>query len=258
MSTPHRSIITFLLDRSSSMQTCKPATIEAFNAYLAGLQAEADAQIDFTFLQFDTVSLDKLCVGIPVKDARPLTDATYQPRRGTPLIDASVKTIKAVADALTKRDDKPRVVVCIQTDGEENSSRDHTWEELRTLIAAKQAEGWEFNFMGAGIDAYQQGAKMGIAAVNTVSYDSASLESTRSVFRATAENASAFSARRASGTAYSMSQRTAAGDRFAGRLGATLAPTPNPTPAPLDLYSSTRSLSHPAHGPLDLDLSTSG
>lgn len=247
MSNKPTSLVTFLLDRSGSMSACKAATIEAFNGYLGGLQAELDAKISFTFLQFDTGSLDKLCVAIPVSDARPLSDVTYQPRGGTPLIDAAVKTINAVAVALASRDDRPKVVVCIQTDGEENASTEHSWEELRGLITAKTEEGWQFNFMGAGIDAYDQGAKMGIGALNTVSYDSADLASTRSVFAASASNAASFSAGRSANTEYSMSQRAASGDRF------WTGGTPNVMPpaaqsiasAPLDLSASSTSIPTP-------------
>jgi uncharacterized protein YegL len=214
-SSKSHSLITFLLDRSGSMASCKGATIEAFNAYVSGLQNERDAEIDFTFLQFDTQSLDKIHVAVPVKDAEPLTNASYQPRGGTPLIDAAVKTINAVADSLTKRDDRPKVVICIQTDGEENSSTENTWEGLKALIGQKQADGWQFNFMGAGIDAYAQGMKMGIMAESTMSYDHTSHAKTASAFQSMAASAASFSAGRTSNTNLSMSARGAAGDMHA-------------------------------------------
>lgn len=251
------SLVTFLLDRSQSMESCRDATIEAFNGYLSGLQAEKEAKIDLTFLQFDTISLDKVHVSVPVKDALPLNRSTYQPRGGTPLIDASVKTINAVATSLTQRDDKPKVIVCIQTDGEENASTEHTWEELQGLIKSKQAEGWEFNFMGAGIDAYQQGSRMGISMANTVSYDHRDRHATRSAFVAASANAASFSSGRSANTAYSVQQKVASGDRFdpaiadalrdkilAARTTA-LQPSVQPVSAPLDLTTSTPMASAP-------------
>lgn len=213
------SLVTFLLDRSHSMWACKAATIEAFNAYLSELQEETQASISFTFLQFDTASLDKVCIAIPVSDARPLTEASYQPRGGTPLIDAAVKTIRAVEASLSARDDKPKVVVCIQTDGEENSSIEHTWEELRGIVTGKIAEGWEFNFMGAGIDGYTQAAKMGVGAGNTVSYDHANFATTRAAFAASASNARSFVTGQSTNTAYTVGQRAESGDRFAHQNG---------------------------------------
>lgn len=233
-STKPHSLVTFLLDRSGSMGSCKSATIEAFNAYLSGLQAEKDAAIDFTFLQFDTQSLDKIHVAVPIKDASSLTDKTYQPRGGTPLIDAAVKTITAIADSLSKRDDKPKVVVCIQTDGEENSSTENTWEGLKALIAQKQTEGWQFNFMGAGIDAYAQGQRMGIMAESTLSYDHTSRAKTASAFRSMSASTASYSAGRASNTSLSMQARAAAGDAHAHRY---LRPDATSTKPPLDLTS---------------------
>ncbi len=211
--TTERMLVTFLLDRSGSMSGCKAATIEAFNAYLGELKAPDTVAVDFTFLQFDSQSLDKICVAEPVANVKELTDATYLPRGGTPLIDASVKTINAVAASLAKRDDKPKVVVCIQTDGQENESREHTWAELRELITAKQAEGWQFNFMGAGIDAYDSGQKMGISAMATMSYNQADAGATKSAFVASASLSKSFGAGRSVNTEYSNAMRGAAGDQ---------------------------------------------
>src|SRR4051812_27562342 len=107
----------------------------------------------------------------PVADVKALTEETFEPRGGTPLIDAAYNTIKAVEAVAAMRTDKPRIVVCIQTDGEENQSTEYCWEELRGLIEDKQQAGWEFNFLGAGIDAYDQGSRMGVAMENTLSYN---------------------------------------------------------------------------------------
>jgi uncharacterized protein YegL len=218
------SIVTFLLDRSGSMDSCKPATIESFNAYLGGLQEETEAEISFTFLQFDTQSLDKVCVAIPVSDAKRLTAATYLPRGGTPLIDAAVKTIHAVDASLAARSDKPKIVVCLQTDGHENASSEHTWEELRALVTQKTAEGWQFNFMGAGIDGYEQAAKMGVGAGSTMSYDHTNLAASNSAFVASAANTRSFVTGQSVNTQYSASQRASSGDRFAQNHGVGVTP----------------------------------
>jgi uncharacterized protein YegL len=207
------TLVTFLLDRSSSMMSVKAGTIEAFNAYLGGLQKDA-VGINFSLVQFDTEGLEKVHVNIPVADARKLTDEGYRPRGGTPLIDAAYKVIKAV-EASEAGKSGAKIVICIQTDGEENSSKEYTWEALKTLINEKTKLGWQFNFMGCGIDAYDQGQKMGIAAVNTMSYDRNSEVKTKAAFAASASNTRAFASGLAANTSYSMGQRSAAGDAFA-------------------------------------------
>lgn len=242
------SLVTFLLDRSGSMRSCQAATIEAFNGFLSGLKEEKDAEITFSFLQFDSVSFDKCCVNSPIAQVPDLSTETYQPRGSTPLIDAAVKTIRAVEGALVTRDDNPKIVICIQTDGHENESRQHTWEELRALVFAKTELGWEFNFMGAGIEGYDQAVRMGIGAMNTMSYDSADLARTRHAFAASAANTREFSKGAVMNTAYSVSQRVGSGDKhFEKWIGGT----PNTARAVVH-HTTTIALVKPLVEPLDL------
>lgn len=226
--------VTFLLDRSGSMGAIKSATIEAFNAYLDELRKGEG--ISFSFLQFDSVSLDTIFKNVPIKDASSLTNDTFQPRGSTPLIDACVKTIKAVERALESRGDKAKVVICFQTDGQENCSREHTWGELNDLIKEKTKLGWQFNFMGASIDAYEQAQKMGLGNAQTLSYDSTDLHATRQAFAASAVNTTNFASGAVASTVYSGAQKLAAGDQFDPDRSARK-PTVAKTPAPKDKVS---------------------
>lgn len=228
------TLVTFLLDRSGSMQSIKADTIGGFNAYLDTLQADGKT-IVFSFLQFDNMSLDVVCKNIPVAKAVHLTDATFQPRGMTPLVDAAYKTIKAIETAIAERGDDPQVVVCIQTDGMENSSVEHTSDELKTLIEAKTGLGWQFNFMGASVDAYGQAMALGIGAINTMSYNSFDEASTQSAFFGMAQNTTSYAAGRASNTNISASMRSAAGDNHANKYAAQLgaqAPAARPPAKP--------------------------
>lgn len=231
--TEQRTLVTFLLDRTGSMQSIKSDTIGGFNAYLEGLQAEKDAEIEFTLLQFDSQSLDKVCVAEPVASVKPLTDKTFEPRASTPLIEATVKTINAIDASLKEREDKPKIIVCILTDGQENSSAPgYTWDQLNKLVTEKTAAGWQFNFMGAGINAYVQAAQMGVQAMNTMSYNSADAGATRAAFTASSANAAGYSAGRGQTTNYSVKQRADAGDSYAQQHGVGGGPTVGPAPQP--------------------------
>ena len=167
----------------------------------------------------NSISLDKVCVNTPVAAVAPLTDETFQPRGSTPLIDAAFATIEAVGEAIARRDVAPKVVICIQTDGLENASTEHTWAELNLLIKEKAKLGWQFNFMGAGIDAYEQGRQMGIPAAATVSYDKTDRAASMHAFAASAENTVAYARNEAPTVGYTPAQKRAAGDRFAGAAG---------------------------------------
>lgn len=211
---PRASLVTFLLDRSGSMALIKAQTIEGFNAYLATLKADKEARIDFTLITFDSVSVDKVHVAMPIAKVPFLTADTFQPRAETPLIDAAVETIHAVSALLSHRKERTKVVINIQTDGMENKSRDHNWEELHGLVTKKQAHGWQFNFMGVGIEAYNQGMRMGIDRANTVAYNPNEFASTRAVFEASASNAASYLVGSSASTAYSTLQKLHAGDKF--------------------------------------------
>jgi hypothetical protein len=210
--TAMRTLVTFLLDRTGSMEAIRDDTIGGFNAYLDGLKGNGGADIDFTLIQFDSVSIDKICVAVPVAEVEKLTRETYQPRASTPLIDAAVKTINAVEAALL-HGPAAKVVICIQTDGQENST-EHNWAELNALIKEKSAKGWQFNFMGVGIDAYDQGARMGISPAATMAYDHRDRQATVAAFSASAENARRYACAEIDDTDYRPAQKAAAGDRF--------------------------------------------
>jgi len=251
-STKQTTLVTFLLDRSSSMGICQDATIEAFNGYISELK-QAKTPILFTFLQFDYhigCNINKVHFEKPIKDISELDRNTYQPRGGTPLIEAATKTIRALNIAIKSKTNKPKIVVCIQTDGEENQSNyEYTWTSLKNLIEAKTKDGWQFNFMGAGIDAYDQGRKMGISVGSTMSYDHTNLGTTRAAFTASATNTAMFASGQARNTDYSSLQKQASGDKFAPTA---FDPTAKVWPGPMQQV----------HVPLStgeaLDLTTSG
>lgn len=263
--TAEPTLVTFLLDRSSSMGSCLDATIEGFNGYIEELK-KATTPISFTFLQFDHntgCEINKVHFEKPIQDVPPIDRKTYQPRGSTPLIEAATKTIAALAAAVAQKATKPKVVVCIQTDGEENmSAAEYTWQRLKDLIAEYTAKGWQFNFMGAGIDAYDQASKMGIAAAATMSYDHTNEQTTRAAFGASASNSVAYASGIAASTDYTMAQRTSSGDAHASRIFNNKAQSHVPpsqampfpqTPHPLDLTTGgSHTVTPKVTSPLDL------
>lgn len=208
--------VVFLLDKSGSMANGLDDTIFSFNAYLEGLkdsaEVEVNGNIDFSLVQFDSTSIDKVCTRMPISKVVDLSRSNYRPGAATPLVDASCKSIKAADEMLKKFPGK--IVFCIQTDGQENSSSEFTFADLTKLIKARTKQGWQFNFMGAGIDAYDQGAKMGIAAVQTMSYDRNDRDSMRAAMVSNAGNTIAYATGVSNHTAFDNSQRMAAGDEF--------------------------------------------
>lgn len=214
--TPHRTLVTLLLDRSGSMQSIKEDTIGAINAYIGTLRNSGE-DIRFSLIMFDTdldrrMDLQKVFVARPISEVPDLRRGDFVPRGGTPLIDAACTTIRAVADSLAEGDGQTKVVIAIQTDGEENASCENGWSDLKALVREKEDAGWEFTFMGCGIDAYSQGARMGIARAKTVSYGK-DRASTLAVFAETAVNTAGYASGTAASMAYSAEQKLRAGDQ---------------------------------------------
>jgi hypothetical protein len=165
------TLVTFLLDRTGSMQSIKADTIGGFNAYVDTLEREAGDLVEFTMLQFDSQSIDTLYAGARLSNVPRLTEETYQPRASTPLLDACVEAIKGTEELVARRKDPSRVVIVFLTDGEENASRRHQLADLVDLIRRRTEEGWQFVFLGANIDAYKTARAYGIADEATVAYD---------------------------------------------------------------------------------------
>jgi len=211
--------VTFLLDRTGSMESIRDDTIGAFNTYLGELRADGAGEISFTLITFDSWSLDKVYTAVAPKDAKNLTRESYVPRASTPLIDAACKTIKAV-EKLVKDGGNPKdkVVICIQTDGQENCSTEFTWDILNALIKEKIKDGWQFNFLGCGIDAYAQGAKMGIPHMSTMSYDRMDFGATQSAYRSMGQTTRLYASGAVGQTVLSDEQRAEAKDAYANKV----------------------------------------
>ena len=224
------TFVSFLLDETGSMQSIKDDTIGGFNAYVETLQKDG-ADIVFSLVSFNSNKTEKRYVAEPIDKIEPLTDDTYQPNAMTPLIDASVKIIKATDEAVKQRADDPNVVVVMQTDGQENVSVEYTNADLAALIKEKDAAGWQFVFLGAGLDAFAAAREAGIDidAQQVVAY---ARDKSPEVFAVTAANVQAFAA---SGDAkalrYTKKQRAQVGDQYAEKyLDPNAAPGQNPPP----------------------------
>jgi hypothetical protein len=162
---PVRPHFYVLLDRSGSMETMRGDVIGGFNGLIAAQQADGpDARI--TLVQFDSQDPQEVLIdGRSIRHARPLTPATFVPRGGTPLLDATGQLIVRASVRQQERSvlgKRPEAITFITiTDGEENQSREYGRRDILRLVKEKEAHGWTFAFMGAGLDAYAEAGAMG-------------------------------------------------------------------------------------------------
>lgn len=160
-----RTHLYVLLDRSGSMESMRDDVIGGFNRFVAEQRADGpDAVV--TLVQFDTGDAHEVVLDArPIVEVPPLTRGSFVPRGGTPLLDATgllVARAAERAEARRRAGEAPEaVVVATITDGQENSSREHDRASIMRMVAAKEAEGWTFAFLGAGLDAYAEAGGMG-------------------------------------------------------------------------------------------------
>lgn len=146
--------IAFVLDTSGSMGSVRDATIDGVNAFLAAQRDEpGDAWMSLTL--FDTTITPRF-VAWGLKDLPDLGSAAnrYSPGGGTALFDAVGVTIlgteKWLANNGSFTDRGGRVLLVVLTDGQENSSREFSQQQVNELLKAKQDDGWDVQFLGSG------------------------------------------------------------------------------------------------------------
>ncbi len=164
--------ISFVLDRSGSMQAIKSATIEAFNGFLTS-QRGGDGEARLTLVQFDD-QYEVVYRGVPLIRAAELTEHSYQPRASTALLDAMGRTILATGERLRQLPEHERpgnVIFVTLTDGYENASREFTLPKVNELIRDQRDKyAWQFIFLGANQDAIATAAQMGVDAAQAMTY----------------------------------------------------------------------------------------
>lgn len=156
--------VIFLLDRSGSMHNSVLDTIGGYNSYLEK-QRDKDAKI--TTVLFDD-KVEYLYFRKDVKEIKALTEKEYFVRGCTALYDAIGTTI----NKLEKEKINNKVLFIITTDGMENASREYNKRMISSLI--KKHDNWEFIFLGANIDSFEEGGSIGIKKERIANYEQSS------------------------------------------------------------------------------------
>lgn len=153
--------VLLVVDMSGSMAGLAEDVRGGFNTYVADL-AKDDGRYRITATVFDTRFIP-LCVAAKLRDVPAMTEANYRPAGMTALLDAVGKTVTDF-EAKTTLADGERVLCVVQTDGQENSSREFTAGRIAEMIRERETTGrWSFIYLGAGVDAWGQGEALGFA-----------------------------------------------------------------------------------------------
>lgn len=167
--------ILVIMDKSGSMWETANDARGGFNSFIEE-QRQLDGVCRVSLTQFDT-TFNIISEGVDVADVELLTEETYRPGGGTALLDAIGNTVNAAIQRIDKLDEKERpdkVFVVIITDGEENSSREHTLDTIKAMVEKQKEAKWDFVFIGANIDAFAAGGSFGVTKGATLQYDATS------------------------------------------------------------------------------------
>jgi Mg-chelatase subunit ChlD len=181
--------VVMILDESSSMTSCWDETIAGANAFITK-QQQSTVSTELTLVTFNGSTIKRVVSKTLAKEVKPLSKESYRPNGMTNLLDAIGVTIEEInAELVTlKREYRPSIEICILTDGEENMSKRYTVSALRELISQCEAKDWTFTFVGANIDAFAEGAKLGFGKQNTYQYDTSNMLATMSTMAARTES----------------------------------------------------------------------
>lgn len=177
MDTPLTNVA-FVLDKSSSMETGKSATIEGFNDQVRVVTegAKTAGETTFTEVQFSS-GVEVRRVAAALSTMSKLTNETYVPSGWTALYDALGDTICAllmtprIGSVLTAN------LVTLFTDGEENQSTRYDTEILSELIKRLEATGrWTFALVGPRGGVTTLAKLLAVKQTNVAGYNPASVE----------------------------------------------------------------------------------
>lgn len=175
--------IVVVMDKSGSMNIRRNDAIGGFNQFLED-QKKEPGEANLTLVFFDTT----YCIpikGIPIKDVQPLNGDTYRPGGGTALNDALARAITETGARLSElpEDQRPNKVICVViTDGEENSSKEHTRDQVQEMVKHQEEKyDWAFIYLGTEVNAFDEARQLGIKADCAMNFAPSSI-GTRSAY----------------------------------------------------------------------------
>jgi len=161
---PNYTHITLVCDRSGSMSSVRSDAEGAVNQFITDQKA-VPGEATLKLIEFDAHGHDDWFHVVHDGDISQAGAYVLNPRGSTALLDAVGRAITETGEFLAAKpeDERPEhVVFVVQTDGQENSSREWKLEQIQEAIKRQTEEfNWQFLFLGMGPDTFAQGHLMG-------------------------------------------------------------------------------------------------
>lgn len=164
---PGGTLIGVLVDRSGSMAVNLRDMQAGLNDFIDSQARQPGAAV--MLAEFDSTYE----VVWPMRPlTRPAPRYTLVPRGQTALLDGIGRFIGDINDTLGDETEYRPVIVCVITDGAENSSKEWDRPAVRAWVNhQRDVYRWEFVFLGANIDAILEGESLGVPRESTLTYD---------------------------------------------------------------------------------------
>lgn len=178
--------IQLLLDESGSMRPNRQAVVDGINEFIGSLKGEKNSERARVGLALFDYRADAPMVRHPRKGKKldkfkPLTLDDYLPRGSTPLNDAIITTVQQLRKRMSEGD---KALMVIFTDGYENAS-EASAEDAKKALEKAEANGVDVIYLGANVDAVEEGTKLGRQRGQSFNYTSTD-KGTRRALRTTA------------------------------------------------------------------------
>lgn len=172
MTNANLTHLVIVADRSGSMASIAKDMNGGIHELLKEQTAQpGDLVVDIVTFD-DTV--EKVLTNVRLtRKSLALAAEVIKPRGRTALNDALGGAISdlSASIAATEEDERPgKVIFVVVTDGYENASREWTTDQVGQLVDAQRAQGWEFVFLAANIDAFAAAQAYGFNPNQTMSY----------------------------------------------------------------------------------------
>lgn len=165
--------IVYIVDESGSMLPLKSDAIGGFNSSIEE-QKRLEDEANVTLVLFNDVYKIPI-YRVNLNSIESLTENTFIPKGMTALNDAIGRTIFEF-DRMKSEGKVDKVIFCILTDGQENSSKEFSSTDIKEMKEKVEREyGWEFLFLAANQDAFITNNNYGFYGSNVATYSADSI-----------------------------------------------------------------------------------
>jgi len=188
--------IVFILDKSGSMSSMGNEPVDGYNKFIDEQRDPSLGEANVTFVLFDD-EVETVYNGVKISEVEKLSMERYigTGMGMTSLYDTIGKTFTEVGKRLSNTPESERaskVIVCILTDGQENSSKEFTLSTIKNMIKEQTEKySWKIQFMGTTLGAIESAKNIGLAPDSFELFDNNS-DGLRQAYRSHSLNASSY------------------------------------------------------------------